>query len=92
MRFIQVSCLGASSSSPSRMLRTKAAAEETILKEIPEVNNVNKFFSNCNMEKTNANGMKLSCLVIRITTSYACYVLLLLQDLLGGVEMHTIGK
>ncbi|XP_021893786.1 NADH dehydrogenase [ubiquinone] 1 alpha subcomplex subunit 9, mitochondrial [Carica papaya] len=36
MRFIQVSCLGASSSSPSRMLRTKAAAEETILKEIPE--------------------------------------------------------
>lgn len=36
MRFIQVSCLGASSSSPSRMLRTKAAAEEAILRELPE--------------------------------------------------------
>lgn len=38
MRFIQVSCLGASSSSPSRMLRAKAAAEEDVLKELPEVN------------------------------------------------------
>lgn len=37
MRFIQVSCLGASPSSPSRMLRAKAAAEEAILREIPEV-------------------------------------------------------
>lgn len=36
MRFIQVSCLGASPSSPSRMLRTKAAGEEVVLKEIPE--------------------------------------------------------
>ncbi|KAL7200961.1 hypothetical protein ACSBR1_032805 [Camellia fascicularis] len=36
MRFIQVSCLGASSSSPSRMLRAKAAAEEAIMREIPE--------------------------------------------------------
>ncbi|GAV77389.1 NAD_binding_10 domain-containing protein, partial [Cephalotus follicularis] len=35
MRFIQVSCLGASLSSPSRMLRSKAAAEEAILREIP---------------------------------------------------------
>lgn len=37
MRFIQVSCLGASSSSPSRMLRVKAAAEDAISKEFPEV-------------------------------------------------------
>ncbi|KAK1266829.1 hypothetical protein QJS04_geneDACA000151 [Acorus gramineus] len=37
MRFIQVSCLGASLSSPSRMLRAKAAAEEAILGELPEV-------------------------------------------------------
>ncbi|KAL2323389.1 hypothetical protein Fmac_027768 [Flemingia macrophylla] len=36
LRFIQVSCLGASSSSPSRMFRTKAAAEEAILRELPE--------------------------------------------------------
>ncbi|XP_051143550.1 NADH dehydrogenase [ubiquinone] 1 alpha subcomplex subunit 9, mitochondrial [Andrographis paniculata] len=36
MRFIQVSCLGASSSSPSKMLKTKAAAEDAILREIPE--------------------------------------------------------
>ncbi|RWR96089.1 NADH dehydrogenase ubiquinone 1 alpha subcomplex subunit 9, mitochondrial [Cinnamomum micranthum f. kanehirae] len=36
MRFIQVSCLGASSTSPSRMLRAKAAAEEAILRELPE--------------------------------------------------------
>jgi len=36
MRFIQVSCLGASPSAPSRMLRAKAAAEEAILREIPE--------------------------------------------------------
>ncbi|KAF2292676.1 hypothetical protein GH714_026655 [Hevea brasiliensis] len=36
MRYIQVSCLGASSSSPSRMLRAKAAAEEAVLREIPE--------------------------------------------------------
>ncbi|KAJ6826823.1 NADH dehydrogenase [ubiquinone] 1 alpha subcomplex subunit 9, mitochondrial [Iris pallida] len=36
MRFIQMSCLGASSSSPSRMLRAKAAAEEAILREFPE--------------------------------------------------------
>ncbi|KAK7345720.1 hypothetical protein VNO77_16330 [Canavalia gladiata] len=36
MRFIQVSCLGASPSSPSRMRRTKAAAEEAVLRELPE--------------------------------------------------------
>lgn len=36
MRFINVSCLGASPSSPSRMLRAKAAAEESILHEFPE--------------------------------------------------------
>ncbi|XAR61040.1 NADH:ubiquinone reductase (H(+)-translocating) [Bertholletia excelsa] len=36
MRFIQVSCLGASPSSPSRMLRAKAAAEEGIIREFPE--------------------------------------------------------
>ncbi|KAF7804592.1 NADH dehydrogenase [ubiquinone] 1 alpha subcomplex subunit 9, mitochondrial-like [Senna tora] len=36
MRFLHVSCLGASSSSPSRMLRAKAASEEAILKEFPE--------------------------------------------------------
>ncbi|GAB2275868.1 hypothetical protein Dimus_010612 [Dionaea muscipula] len=36
MRFVQVSCLGASPTSPSRMLRTKAAAEEAILRELPE--------------------------------------------------------
>ncbi|XP_059433413.1 NADH dehydrogenase [ubiquinone] 1 alpha subcomplex subunit 9, mitochondrial [Corylus avellana] len=36
VRFIQVSCLGASPSSPSRFLRAKAAAEETILRELPE--------------------------------------------------------
>ncbi|KAJ7977164.1 NADH dehydrogenase [ubiquinone] 1 alpha subcomplex subunit 9, mitochondrial [Quillaja saponaria] len=36
MRFIQVSCLGASSSSPSRFLRAKAAAEEAVLRELPE--------------------------------------------------------
>ncbi|XP_061352674.1 NADH dehydrogenase [ubiquinone] 1 alpha subcomplex subunit 9, mitochondrial [Gastrolobium bilobum] len=35
-RFIQVSCLGASPSSPSRMLRAKAAAEEAVLRELPE--------------------------------------------------------
>lgn len=37
MRFIQVSCLGASPSSPSRMLMAKAAAEEAVLRELPEV-------------------------------------------------------
>lgn len=37
MRYIQVSCLGASPSSASRMLRAKAAAEEAVLKELPEV-------------------------------------------------------
>ncbi|XP_052211637.1 NADH dehydrogenase [ubiquinone] 1 alpha subcomplex subunit 9, mitochondrial [Diospyros lotus] len=36
MRFIQVSCLGASASSPSRMLRAKAAAEEAIMRVLPE--------------------------------------------------------
>ncbi|KAL9248693.1 NADH dehydrogenase [ubiquinone] 1 alpha subcomplex subunit 9, mitochondrial-like protein [Drosera capensis] len=35
MRFVQVSCLGASSTSPSRLLRAKAAAEEAILRELP---------------------------------------------------------
>ncbi|KAK6940598.1 NAD-dependent epimerase/dehydratase [Dillenia turbinata] len=35
-RFIQVSCLGASTSSPSRMLRAKATAEEAILREFPD--------------------------------------------------------
>lgn len=37
MRFIQVSCLGASASSPSRMLRAKAASEESVLGVFPEV-------------------------------------------------------
>ncbi|KAK7393349.1 hypothetical protein VNO78_21902 [Psophocarpus tetragonolobus] len=36
LRFIQVSSLGASPSSPSRLLRTKAAAEEMVLRELPE--------------------------------------------------------
>lgn len=36
MRFIQVSCLGASLTSESRMLKAKAAAEEAILKALPE--------------------------------------------------------
>ncbi|XP_062149424.1 NADH dehydrogenase [ubiquinone] 1 alpha subcomplex subunit 9, mitochondrial [Alnus glutinosa] len=36
MRFIQVSCLGASPSSPSKFLRAKAAAEESVLRELPE--------------------------------------------------------
>ncbi|KAG8389143.1 hypothetical protein BUALT_Bualt02G0198500 [Buddleja alternifolia] len=36
MRYIQVSCLGVSPSSPSRMLKAKAAAEEAILRELPE--------------------------------------------------------
>ncbi|KAL4352888.1 hypothetical protein GQ457_06G028550 [Hibiscus cannabinus] len=36
MRFIQVSCLGSSLSSPSRFLRAKAAGEEAVLKELPE--------------------------------------------------------
>lgn len=36
MRYIQVSCLGASPSSPSRLLKAKAAAEEAVLREIPE--------------------------------------------------------
>ncbi|CAO2839805.1 unnamed protein product [Amaranthus hypochondriacus] len=36
MRFIQVSCLGASPTSESRMLKAKAAAEEAILRELPE--------------------------------------------------------
>lgn len=40
MRFIQLSCLGASKSSPSRMLQAKAAAEESIFRELPEVNNI----------------------------------------------------
>ena len=38
MRFIQVSCLGASVSSPSRMQRAKAAAEEAVFSALPEVN------------------------------------------------------
>lgn len=37
MRFIQVSCLGVSPTSPSRMLRAKAAAEEAVARELPEV-------------------------------------------------------
>ncbi|KAL2238703.1 NADH dehydrogenase [ubiquinone] 1 alpha subcomplex subunit 9, mitochondrial [Sesamum indicum] len=36
MRYIQVSCLGASPSSSSRMLRAKAAGEEAVLRELPE--------------------------------------------------------
>ncbi|KAL7113201.1 hypothetical protein ACP275_04G047800 [Erythranthe tilingii] len=36
MRYVQVSCLGASPSSSSKLLRTKAAAEEAILRELPE--------------------------------------------------------
>ncbi|XP_057535842.1 NADH dehydrogenase [ubiquinone] 1 alpha subcomplex subunit 9, mitochondrial-like [Amaranthus tricolor] len=36
MRFIQVSCLGASPTSESRMRKAKAAAEEAILRELPE--------------------------------------------------------
>nr|GMD12217.1 NADH dehydrogenase [ubiquinone] 1 alpha subcomplex subunit 9, mitochondrial [Ipomoea batatas] len=36
LRFIQLSRLGASPTSPSRMLRAKAAAEEAILQELPE--------------------------------------------------------
>ncbi|XP_044492292.1 NADH dehydrogenase [ubiquinone] 1 alpha subcomplex subunit 9, mitochondrial [Mangifera indica] len=36
MRFIQISCLGASVSSPSRYLSAKAAAEESVLRELPE--------------------------------------------------------
>ncbi|XP_050141066.1 NADH dehydrogenase [ubiquinone] 1 alpha subcomplex subunit 9, mitochondrial-like [Malus sylvestris] len=43
MRFIQVSCLGASSSSPSRFLRTKAVAEEAVLSELLEVAQVQGF-------------------------------------------------
>lgn len=46
LRFIQVSCLGASPSSPSRMLRAKAAAEEAVLRELPEVH---LFFSLCRL-------------------------------------------
>ena len=37
VRFIQVSALGASASSPSRLLKAKAAGEESVLKEFPEV-------------------------------------------------------
>ncbi|XWS31358.1 hypothetical protein CRYUN_Cryun23aG0069500 [Craigia yunnanensis] len=37
MRFIQVSCLGSSLSSPSRFRRAKAAGEEAVLKELPEM-------------------------------------------------------
>ncbi|KAK0583538.1 hypothetical protein LWI29_037986 [Acer saccharum] len=36
MRFIQISCLGASPSSPSNLRKTKAAGEEAVLREIPE--------------------------------------------------------
>ncbi|XVF81077.1 hypothetical protein PTKIN_Ptkin15bG0127500 [Pterospermum kingtungense] len=36
MRFIQVSGLGSSLSSPSKFLRAKAAGEEAVLKELPE--------------------------------------------------------
>jgi len=32
--FIQVSCLGASASSPSRVLKAKAAGEEAVLREM----------------------------------------------------------
>lgn len=45
MRFIQVSCLGASESSPSKMLQAKAAAEKSILSELPEVIHI---FNLCN--------------------------------------------
>ncbi|KAF3657494.1 NADH dehydrogenase [ubiquinone] 1 alpha subcomplex subunit 9, mitochondrial [Capsicum annuum] len=38
MRFIQVSCLGASPASSSRMLRAKAAGEEAVTHELPEGN------------------------------------------------------
>lgn len=37
MRFIQLSYLGASQSSPSRMLQAKATTEESIICELPEV-------------------------------------------------------
>ncbi|KAK8964068.1 hypothetical protein KSP40_PGU009506 [Platanthera guangdongensis] len=36
IRFVQISCLGASASSPSKMLRTKAASEESVLQNFPE--------------------------------------------------------
>lgn len=36
VRFIQLSCLGASSASPSKLQRTKAAAEEVVRRELPE--------------------------------------------------------
>lgn len=37
MRFIQVSSLGASPASSSRLLRAKAAGEEAVTRELPEV-------------------------------------------------------
>ena len=55
MRYIQVSGLGASPSSPSRMLRAKAAAEEAILRELPEVN-FSLFF-------TVSHGSRIACLL-----------------------------
>jgi len=36
VRFIQLSCLGASSTSPSKHQRTKAAAEDVVRRELPE--------------------------------------------------------
>lgn len=40
MRFIHVSCLGASESSPSRLLSTKAGGEKALLEKFPEVNHM----------------------------------------------------
>ncbi|KAG6654454.1 hypothetical protein CIPAW_05G147100 [Carya illinoinensis] len=40
MRFIQVSYLGASPSSPSRLLKAKAATKVAVLTEFPEVNSL----------------------------------------------------
>lgn len=37
LKYVQMSCLGAAPHSPSRLLRSKAAAEEAVMQNFPEV-------------------------------------------------------
>ncbi|KAB2608623.1 NADH dehydrogenase [ubiquinone] 1 alpha subcomplex subunit 9 [Pyrus ussuriensis x Pyrus communis] len=65
MRFIQVSCLGASSSSPSRFLRTKVVAEEAVLSELPEVERSRKICRR-GWQGHHGPGMCLGCVSLKL--------------------------
>lgn len=47
IKYIQMSCLGASNDSPSSLLRSKAAGEEATLRNFPEVGPSIQFITIC---------------------------------------------